>query len=151
MPGRPEVFAIGDMVSLPGVPAVAQPAIQEASYVAGVVARRLAAKSAPRPFRYKDKGSMAIVGRAHAVAQIGRVRLAGLPAFLVWGIVHLAFLVGLGNRFDAVTRSMWTLIARNRRERLISVVSLVHEETARAQLAESRPGMRRRLERAERA
>jgi NADH dehydrogenase len=151
VPGRPEVFAIGDMVSLPGVPGVAQPAIPQAAYVAGVVATRLAAKSAPRPFRYKDKGSMAIVGRTHAVAQIGRIRLAGLPAFLVRGIVHLAFLVGWGNRFEAITRWMWTLIARNRRERLISVVSLVNEETARAQLAESRPGMRRRLERAESA
>jgi NADH dehydrogenase len=149
VPRHPEVFAIGDMASLPGVPAVAQPAIQQATYVAGVIATRLAAKPAPPPFRYKDKGSMAIVGRTHAVAQIGRIRLAGLPAFLVWGIVHLAFLVGWGNRFEAVTRWMWTLIARNRRERLISVVSLVHEETARAQLAQTRPGMRRRLQRAQ--
>jgi NADH dehydrogenase len=143
VPGRPEVFAIGDMASLRGVPGVAQPAIQQGRYVAEVVATRLAGKPAPRPFCYKDKGAMAIVGRTHAVAQIGRVRVAGLPAFLIWGIVHLAFLVGWGSRFEAVTRWMWTLIARNRRERLISAVSLVHEETARAQLAQSRPGLRR--------
>jgi NADH dehydrogenase len=148
VPGHPAVFAIGDMVSLPGVPGVAQPAIQQGAYVARVVGARLAAKPAPRPFHYKDKGSMAIVGRRHAVAQIGKVRLAGAPAFLVWGIVHLAFLVGWGNRFEAVTRWMWTLIARNRRERLISVVSLVRENTAREQLAETRPGLRHRSQRA---
>jgi hypothetical protein len=65
--------------------------------------------------------------------------------------VHLAFFVGWANRFEAVTRWMWTLIARNRRERLISAVSLVHAETARARLPESPPGTRRRLERAESA
>jgi NADH dehydrogenase len=151
VPGHPEVFAIGDIASLRGVPGVAQPAIQEGNYVAELIAARLTGTPAPGPFRYKDKGAMAIVGRTHAVAQIGRFRLAGLPAFLTWGIVHLAFLVGWGNRFEAVTRWMWTLIARNRRERLISHVSLVHDETARAHLAESRPGLRNRLARPERA
>ena len=142
LPGHPEVFAIGDMISLPGVPGVAQPAIQEGRYVGGVIRRRLAGKRAPAPFRYRDKGSMATIGRTHAVAEIGRLKLSGLPAFAVWGLVHLAYLVGWGNRFEAVARWLWTIVARNRRERLISVVSLVSQETAVAELAERRPAVR---------
>jgi NADH dehydrogenase len=142
LPGHPEVFAIGDMISLPGVPGVAQPAIQEGRYVAEVIASRLEARAAPGPFRYKDKGTMAIVGRTHAVAQIGKLKLAGVPAFLVWGVVHLAYLVGWGNRFEAVARWLWTMLARNRRERLISIVSLVGEDVARDHLAQR--GIRRR-------
>lgn len=80
---------------------------------------------------------MAIVGRAHAVAQIGKLKLAGFPAFLVLGVVHLAYLVGGGNRFEAVARWMWTMFARNRRERLISIVSLVGEDVAREKLAQA--------------
>ena len=147
IPGHPEIFAIGDMVSLPGVPGVAQPAIQEGRYIADVIGARLTGCAAPGPFRYRDKGAMAIVGRTHAVAQIGKLRLTGFLAFVVWGVVHLTYLVGWGNRFEAVIRWLWTMIARNRRERLISVVSLVPEETARDQLA--RTGIRRRRERAE--
>jgi NADH dehydrogenase len=144
VPGHPEVFAIGDMVSLPKVPGVAQPAIQEGLHVASTIRARLAGQPTPGPFRYKDKGSMAIVGRTHAVAEIGKVKLTGYPAFLVWGIIHLAYLVGWGSRFEAVARWMWTLIARNRRERLISWVSLVSEDLAREKLAEVRRERRER-------
>jgi NADH dehydrogenase len=134
LPGRPEVFVLGDMISLGDVPGTAQPAIQEGKYVAKVIARRLAGEAAPRPFKYFDLGSMATIGRTQAVAVIFGVRVAGLPAFLVWGVVHLAYLVGWGNRFEALSRWMWTLLARSRRERLISVVSTVPEEVAEAEL-----------------
>ena len=80
---------------------------------------------------------MAVIGRAHAVADLfGRVRLSGFLAFATWGIVHLAYLAGSGSRVEAVARWMWTILARNRRERLISIVSLVGDDDARRQLAE---------------
>ncbi len=131
LPGHPEVFAVGDMITLPGVPGTAQPAIQEGKYAAGVVKARLSGAGPPKPFRYRDLGMMAVVGRSQAVADLfGRVRIGGLPAFLIWGVVHLAYLVGWGNRFGAVTRWMWTILARNRRERLISTDSLPSDDSS---------------------
>jgi NADH:ubiquinone reductase (H+-translocating) len=121
LPGRPEVFAIGDMIALDGLPGVAQPAIQEGKYVAGVIEAQLAGWSAPPPFRYFDKGSMATIGRKRAVVDAFGVRLAGRPAKLMWAFVHISYLVGWGNRFGTTLRWLWTLGARNRRERLISV------------------------------
>jgi NADH:ubiquinone reductase (H+-translocating) len=132
--GHPEVFAIGDMAAVPEVPGLAPAAIQEGAYVAKVVTARLAGKRAPRPFRYRDRGVMATIGRRRAVAKLFRIELRGLPAFLTWGAVHLAYLVGWGNRVGAISRWLWTVLARNRRERLISVVSLVGETQARAEL-----------------
>jgi NADH:ubiquinone reductase (H+-translocating) len=135
LPGHPEVFAIGDMISIPGVPGTAQPAIQEGKYVASVIRARLEGEAPEGRFRYRDLGTMATVGRSQAVADLfGRIRLWGFPGFLIWGVVHLAYLVGWGNRFGAVARWMWTILARNRRERLISVVSLASEEAGRRQL-----------------
>ncbi len=131
--GHPEVFALGDMVAIPDVPGTAQPAIQEGKYVAKVIRARLAGGSAPKPFHYRDLGTMATIGRSQAVADLfGKIKLWGFPGFVVWGAVHLAYLVGWGNRFEAVTRWMWTILARNRRERLISVVSLAPEEAGHA-------------------
>ncbi|HUB75967.1 MAG TPA: FAD-dependent oxidoreductase, partial [Solirubrobacteraceae bacterium] len=149
LPGHAEVFVIGDMATLPGVPGTAQPAIQQGKYAASVILARLAGRSGPTAFRYRDLGTMATIGRTKAVADLfGRVRIWGFPAFVVWGVVHLAYLVGWGNRFEAVARWMWTLLARNRRERLISVVSLASDEAGREQLAvlrgSPRPSARRR-------
>ena len=127
LPGYPEVFAIGDLAALPGVPGVAPAAIQEGAYVGGVVKARVAGRRAPGPFHYTDKGSLATIGRTRAVADIRGLRLAGFPAFVIWGLVHLAYLVGWSNRFGAVLRWMWTLVARNRRERLVSVSDLEEE------------------------
>jgi NADH:ubiquinone reductase (H+-translocating) len=137
--GHPEVFAIGDMVTIPGVPGTAQPAIQEGKYVAKVVHARLTHRPAPAPFKYRDLGMIAAIGRNSAVADLfGHIRIAGPVAFLIWGVVHLGYLVGWGNRYEAVARWLWTILARNRRERLISVVSLVSDETAMRELREMR-------------
>ena len=145
LPGRPEVFAVGDMIALPDVPGTAQPAIQEGKYVGRVVRDRLRGREAPPPFRYRDLGTMAVIGRTRAVADLfGRVRVRGFPAFMVWGVVHLAYLVGWGNRFEAVARWMWTILARNRRERLISLLGLVPEEAARQELDALRAAARDR-------
>jgi len=141
--GHPEVFAVGDMIALPDVPGTAQPAIQEGKYAAQVVRSRLAGDKPPGPFKYRDLGMMAVIGRSQAVADIfGRIRVGGFPAFLIWGIVHLAYLVGWGNRYEAVARWLWTILARNRRERLISLVSLVSDRTARRELEDTRAAVR---------
>jgi NADH dehydrogenase len=84
---------------------------------------------------------MAVIGRTRAVADLfGKIRLGGFPAFLIWGVVHLANLVGWGNRYEAVARWGWTILARNRREREISLVSLVSDEAALRELEEMRSG-----------
>ena len=101
--GHPEVFAIGDMITLQGVPGTAQPAIQEGKYVGNVVRARLAGEPASKPFHYRDLGMMAAIGRNSAVADLfGKFRVGGPIAFLIWGVVHLAYLVGWGNRYEAV-------------------------------------------------
>ncbi len=137
--GHPEVFAIGDMITFQGVPGTAQPAIQEGKYVGTVIKARLTGQRPPKPFHYRDLGMIAAIGRTSAVADLfGRFRISGPIAFLIWGVVHLAYLVGWGNRYEAVARWLWTILARNRRERLISIVSLVSDETAMRELNEMR-------------
>lgn len=107
LPGHPEVFVIGDLAShtpdgaerpLPGV---AQVAMQMGRYVGKVIASEVSQRSraGERPaFRYKDKGSMAIIGRNRAVAEVGNTKVAGFLAWLLWAVVHIAFLVGFRNR-----------------------------------------------------
>jgi NADH dehydrogenase len=124
------------MIALEGVPGTAQPAIQEGKYVASVVRARLSGRNVPGPFKYRNLGMIATIGRTRAVADLfGKVRIGGFPAFMVWAVIHLVYLVGWGNRFGAVARWLWTFLARNRRERLISLASLAGEEEALEQVA----------------
>jgi NADH dehydrogenase len=134
LPGHPEVFAIGDMVALDGVPGVAQAALQEGAYVASVIAARLRGKSAPGPFRYRDKGSMAIVGRSWAVADVRGLQLAGRLAWVIWAVVHIAFLVDWQKRLEIIRRWFWEFVTQDRHERVISYVSLLGDELARAEV-----------------
>jgi NADH dehydrogenase len=135
LPAHPEVFAIGDMVARPGVPGVAQAAMQQGRYVAKAISARLGGNPGPSPFRYKDKGTMATIGRTHAVANVRGVNFTGLIAFYMWAFIHIAYLVGWGNRFEAIARWMWTIVARNRRERLISPTGLISEQQISHDLA----------------
>jgi NADH dehydrogenase len=121
LPGYPEVFAIGDMVSLNGLPGVAQPAIQEGKYVAGVIEARLGGAPPPGPFRYFDKGSMATIGYRSAVADAFGVRVTGPPAYVMWALIHVAYLVGWGNRLGTLytwARALW--FSHNRAHRIIT-------------------------------
>jgi NADH dehydrogenase len=127
LPGHPEVFALGDLAAVPGAPGVAQAALQEGSYAAGVIRARLHGRTPPGPFRYRDKGSMAVVGRSWAVAYIKGIPLAGRMAWLVWAVVHITFLVGWQNRLETVRRWLWDLISLNRHERLVSTDELLAE------------------------
>jgi NADH dehydrogenase len=115
LPGHPEVFAIGDMVSLNKLPGVAQPAIQEGKYVAGVVRARLEGDKAPEPFQYHDKGTMATIGHPHAVADAFGLKLTGLPAYVMWGLVHVAYLIDWGNRLGTLYAWSRALFAINNR------------------------------------
>jgi len=113
VPSHPEVFAIGDTAhviapfrNLLGIkskipmtmPGVAQPAIQEGEYVGKVIRRRVTGNTKPQPFWYWDKGDLAIVGRTYAVADLRFARFAGFPAWALWAVVHVYFLIGFANR-----------------------------------------------------
>src|SRR5262249_53718979 len=92
LPGHPEGFAIGDMVSLNGLPGVAQPAIQEGRYVGKVIRARLKGSGDVAPFKYFDKGSMATIGHNAAVAHAFGMRFTGPIGYLMWGFIHVLYL-----------------------------------------------------------
>jgi NADH dehydrogenase len=129
VPGHPEVFAIGDMVSLNKLPGVAQPAIQEGKYVAKVIKSRLAGQPPPPPFKYLDKGNMATIGRQRAVADAFGVKVTGLPAFAMWAFIHVLYLIGWGNRVGTLYRWAWGIFTRNRGQRLVTVAQAQAELT----------------------
>jgi NADH dehydrogenase len=121
LPGHPEVFAVGDMVTLHDLPGVAEVAMQGSLHAANTIVRRLRGERDALPYRYRDLGSVATVGRFRAICSVGPLRLSGLAAWLVWMFVHLGFLNGFGNRFTALLRWSRWLVGRNRPERVFSV------------------------------
>lgn len=126
LPGRPEVLVIGDMVRPLGrdgapvaLPGVAPVAMQQGRYAARLIRARLRGRTRP-PFRYVNKGDVATVGRAHAVADLPGVRLSGFPAWLFWLGLHLYYLVGFQNRLLVLTRWAFSFFTRGRGARLIT-------------------------------
>ncbi len=124
LPAHPEIFAIGDLANYPHqtgrpLPGIAPVAIQEGRYVAVVLRCRLQGKATPS-FRYKDRGSMAIVGRATGIADLGRLHLAGFWAWLAWLFVHLIQLVEFEDRVLVFIQWGWYYLRRNRAARLIT-------------------------------
>lgn len=121
---HPEIFVIGDLASytpsagtpLPGIAPVAQ---QAGRYVASIIGARLNGKT-PGRFRYRDRGNMAIVGRATAIADLHRIRLAGFTAWLAWLFVHLMQLVEFENRVLVLVQWGWFYFRRSRAARLIT-------------------------------
>ncbi len=112
LPGHPEVFVIGDMIALDGLPGVAQVAIQGARHAARAI------RGGPSiPFRYRDKGSMATVSRFHAVVSVGRFQTAGFLAWLMWLGLHLVYLVGFKNRLTTLLHWTVSFVGRGRSER----------------------------------
>ncbi|MEV6492193.1 NAD(P)/FAD-dependent oxidoreductase [Actinoplanes sp. NPDC051633] len=132
VPGHPEIFAVGDMMSLDGLPGVAQVAIQGGRYAADQIKRRLAGKEPRGPFKYLDKGSMATISRFSAVASVGRFRFSGFIGWLMWLAVHLLYLVGFKNRVTAVLHWAVSFLGRGRSER----VSTFQQAFARAAVRE---------------
>jgi NADH dehydrogenase len=126
LPGHPEVFALGDMVQVRGsdgapqpLPGVAPVAMQQGRYAARVVRRRLRGREIA-PFHYRDKGNLATIGRASAVADIKGVKLGGLPAWLTWLVVHLWYLVGFQNRVLVFIQWGFSFFTHGRGARLIT-------------------------------
>jgi NADH dehydrogenase len=126
LPGHPEVIAIGDMVRVRGadgapvlLPGVAPVAMQEGRHAARVVRDRLAGRP-PAPFRYHDKGNLATIGRAAAVADLRGLHLSGFPAWVTWLGVHLFYLVGFQNRLLVLIRWAFSFATRGRGARLIT-------------------------------
>ncbi len=136
LPGHPEVFVVGDMIALDNLPGVAQVAIQGAKYAAKEIDNRLKAKPAQPPFKYFDKGSMAIISRFRAVAMVGRLRLTGVIAWLMWLGVHLVYITGFKNRVTAVMHWFVSFLGRGRSER----TSTEQQIFARAALGRLRRG-----------
>jgi NADH:quinone reductase (non-electrogenic) len=123
LPGHPEVFAIGDMAALDGVPGVAPAAMQQGRHAARTIRRRLADKDT-KPFRYVDKGRLAVIGRSRAVGTAFGIRVSGRLALFIWAVVHVRYLVGWGNRLVTLTRWLWSLLARDRGQRVITPTPL---------------------------
>jgi NADH:ubiquinone reductase (H+-translocating) len=122
--GYPEIFVIGDLANYSHqtgspLPGVAPVAIQQGRYVAGLIRDRLAGKTRP-PFHYRDRGNMAIIGRASAVADLGKLKFSGFLAWLVWLFVHLMNLVEFENKVLVLVQWGWYYFSRNRAARLIT-------------------------------
>lgn len=124
VPGHPEIFVIGDTAHaldangklLPGLAPVAK---QQGAYVARVLRARIAGKRPPGPFRYRDWGTMATIGRRAAVADFGWLRLSGTLAWLMWGLVHVSFLIGFRNRLVVMLDWIWSYLTFQSGARLI--------------------------------
>ena len=125
VPGHAEVFVIGDTASLDQdgkpLPGVAQVAMQQGRYVGRSIRRRVKGKreQVSRPFRYFDKGSMAVVGVGYAVLESHRLRLHGFPAWLAWAGVHLEFLAQSSLRVGVFLQWVWTYWTGDRGSQLI--------------------------------
>jgi len=122
---HPEIFAIGDLASYTGsdgntLPGLAPVAKQQGRYVATVIAARIKRRSAPRAFRYRNWGTMAVIGRAKAVADFGWIRLNGFPAWLAWSLVHLMLLIDFRSRGAVYLNWTWAWVTRGRAARILT-------------------------------
>jgi NADH dehydrogenase len=131
VPGHPEVFALGDMVqvrspdgAIAPLPGLAPVAMQQGRYAARAIRERLRGRD-PGPFRYVDKGNLATIGRSKAVADVKGIRVAGFPAWALWLLVHIFYLIGFQNRLLVILRWTISFVTRGRGARLI-----VHGESA---------------------
>jgi NADH dehydrogenase len=136
IPGHPNVFVVGDMAAVDGVPGVAQGAIQGGKYAANTIKAELAGAdpSAREPFQYFDKGSMASVSRFSAVAKIGPLEFGGFIAWLAWLVLHLVYLVGFKNQVTTLVSWAVTFLS-NRREQLTITEQQAFARTRLEQLA----------------
>ena len=125
VPGRDGVFVVGDAAlyqhgtarPLPGVAPVAK---QEGAYVGALIAARVSGSAEPAPFRYKDSGQLATIGRRAAVVDFGRVRFTGRLAWWFWGIVHIYFLISVRSRLLVAIQWLWSYLTFDRGARLIT-------------------------------
>jgi NADH:ubiquinone reductase (H+-translocating) len=124
VPDAPNVFVVGDTAILmqngKPLPGVAQVAIQQGRYVGRLISRKLRGRKPPRPFRYFDKGNMAVVGKNFAIMETRHIRLAGFTAWCAWAFIHLLFLPQLQNRLRVERQWMWSYFTGQRSSRLVT-------------------------------
>jgi NADH:ubiquinone reductase (H+-translocating) len=138
LPGHPEVFALGDMVRVLGedgepqeLLGVAPVAMQEGRYVAKVIRARVRGRE-HEPFRYRDKGNVATIGRSRAVADIKGLKVSGFPAWLLWLGIHIFYLIGFQNRIVVLIRWSFSFFSRGRGGRVIEEFEDADERAAMA-------------------
>jgi NADH dehydrogenase len=124
VPGRPEIFAIGDTAAAvdaegKAVPGIAPAAKQMGKYVADVIASRVEGRTAPGPFRYRHQGDLATIGRKAAVVRLNRIHLTGFIGWMFWGLAHVYFLIGLRSRAVVALNWLWNYLTYQRGARLI--------------------------------
>ncbi len=137
--GHPNVFVVGDLMSVPGVPGMAQGAIQGAKYATKLIKHSLKGHDDPAhraPFKYHDKGSMATVSRHNAVAKVGKLEFSGYFAWMAWLVLHLFYLVGFKNRFTTVIHWFVSFMGRSRGQMAITS-QMIYARLAMNTLAQS--------------
>ncbi len=141
LPGRPEVFVVGDVAHREQdgrpLPGVAQVAIQGGRHVGRTIAARTSGRPRhpdrpPPPFRYRDKGNLAVVGRNFAVFERGGLRVSGGLAWLAWAFVHIQFLALFNNKLQVFTQWIWSYFTFERGSRLITVAPLASTQLSMA-------------------
>jgi NADH dehydrogenase len=130
VPGHPEIFVIGDLAGLPGVPAIAPAAKQMGGRAAANIRNSIAGK-ARVPFRYRDYGQLATIGRNAAVAMFGGLRFSGYPAWLLWLVAHIYFLINFRNRLVVLAEWAWSYWTYQRYARIIIAAPESPKEAAR--------------------
>jgi NADH dehydrogenase len=133
--GHDNIFVIGDtaLVTQNGkhLPGLAPIAMQEASYVASVIADKVAGKEHPQPFHYRNKGTLATVGRSFGVVDIGIIRFTGFFAWLTWLLIHLYFLIGFRNRLVVFIQYAWVFFTFQKGARIILPEGETHVKAIR--------------------
>ena len=126
LPGHPEIFVLGDMMAFPGVPGVAQGAIQSARFAADTIAARLAGR-APKAteFVYNDKGSMATIARFKAVVKMGNTKMTGFTAWVAWCFLHLLYIVGFKSQVGTLVSWFFSFMSSARPQRTTTNQQLV--------------------------
>src|ERR1700722_13508931 len=125
VPSHPDIFIVGDTAAVtdqPGIPGTAPPAKQMGRYVGRLIAARVAGGPSPPPFRYRDLGDLATIGRGAAVVKLGRIELTGFVGWLFWSVVHIYFLIEVRDRFIVAFTWLWDYVTYQRGARLITEV-----------------------------
>ncbi len=127
LPGHPEVFVVGDMMSLNGLPGVAEVAMQSGIHAARTIKHRVEGQTTSKPFVYRDLGSMATISRFRAIVSFKGIEVGGFIGWLMWAFVHLTFLTGFKNRWIALFKWLGAFVGNSRDERTITM----HQVSAR--------------------
>lgn len=135
VPGHPEIFILGDAAFVEGVPGVAPAAMQQGRYAARAIRARLGGSS-PEPFRFRNKGTLATIGRARAVADFPWVRFSGFPAWAAWLGIHIWFLIGVRNPFVVFVSWAWSYVTFRRGARIITGRPADRSDPSRSQKAD---------------